>query len=120
MTSSKINILYVEDEVILALETADRLRLDHGYDVSVAHNLRAARLLHARGGIDVALLDVNLGNGETSRELAQELLQDGIKVLLVTGYNLHEVVTEHRLPLIEKPFTVDELAAAVAALMAPA
>jgi len=54
-------ILYLEDEIIIALDTAETLREMGFAQVGLAHNLRKARKLAEAGGYDVALLDVNVG-----------------------------------------------------------
>lgn len=42
-TPSKSKLLYVEDEVIVALDVSDGLQSDLGFDVHMAHNLSKAQ-----------------------------------------------------------------------------
>lgn len=113
----KPNILYVEDEIILALDVADSLQTDAGWTIHVAHNLVSARQILNRQKIDFALLDVNLGQGETCLELAHDLTADGVGVLLVTGYNRKALPLTNGFEIVEKPFDLQDLCATMSRLM---
>ncbi|SDY28344.1 response regulator [Citreimonas salinaria] len=109
-TSSKYKLLYVEDEVIISLETAETLRETFGFDVTLAHTLDAAKRQMAKQHFTHALLDVNLGRGETTTELAQKLSEDGATVVFCTGYSRGEFDGITHYPVVEKPFRAEELA----------
>lgn len=119
-TPSRPKLLYVEDEVIVALDVADGLRQDMGFDVHVAHNLRAAKRLIEDHSFEFALLDMNLGNGERSDELGEILAQKGVTVVFASGYNRNEVNAFSDFPLIEKPFQLSDIAAAFQGSAQPA
>ena len=104
-------ILYLEDEIIIALDTAQTLR-DLGFsEVCVAHNLRKARTLAEEQTFEVALLDVNLGDGALSLDFGRELLARGLPVIFATGYNSSEMRAEHGdLVFIEKPLSAQSSA----------
>jgi DNA-binding NtrC family response regulator len=109
-TSSTRNILYVEDEVIISLETADALHDTFGFDVTLAHTLDAARRHAAESTFTHALLDVNLGRGETTTELAETLAKTGTTVVFCTGYSRDDFGEITRYPVVEKPFRPQDLA----------
>lgn len=116
MTSSTTftdkTILYVEDEIIVALEISEVLS-DMGFaEVKMAHNLRMAERFADEGGIDIALLDVNLGNGERSAELGLSLADAGVPVIFASGYNKAELAPElQSFHFLEKPMGAHELEA---------
>ena len=113
-TPSMRRLLYVEDEVIVALDVAEALAQDLGFAVDVAHNLSAARSLIAQGHYDCALLDMNLGHGERSTVLIPELDAAGTEVVFASGYNRDEVEDIGDRTLVEKPFTMTEIRAVFA------
>lgn len=100
-----MRILYLEDEAIIALETAEVLR-DIGFgDVAVAYSLDGAERQLNNGLPDLALLDVNLGNGRTSFDLGNRLLDAGVPVVYATGYAPSTLPSDERAVVIEKPLS---------------
>jgi CheY-like chemotaxis protein len=80
-------ILVVEDEYLVATALADELEDAGAHVVGPAPSVsRALALIDGTAGIDVAILDVNLG-GEAVYPVADALAQRGIGFLLVTGYD---------------------------------
>ncbi len=115
MTPSRPKVLYVEDEVIVALDVADGLAEELGFQVSVAHNLTAANRLADTEKFDFALLDMNLGHGERSTELGNKLAASGTHVVFASGYNRNEIDEIANFQLIEKPFLMSDIRTAFAA-----
>lgn len=79
-------ILLVEDEPLIGLYVKTQLT-SHGYSVDGPHTTvqdAKAAIAHARP--DIAILDVNLGNGETSEEVVRVLDGLGVPYGLATGY----------------------------------
>ena len=106
-------ILYLEDEIIIALDTAQTLREMGFARVAVCHNLRKARRLAEAGSFRHALLDVNLGDGETSFAFGRELMARGVAVVFASGYNRAEMEADHPdLVFVEKPLGAEAIAAA--------
>ncbi len=70
-------ILLVEDEALIALSEAMALRKD-GYHVVIANSGEDALdiVQPAGGGIDLILMDINLGHGMDGTQAAQEILKD--------------------------------------------
>lgn len=122
MTSSTIfsdlSVLYVEDEIIVAIEIAEQLKELGFAEVRVAHTLRAAETLVAEKTPDVALLDVNLGNGERSTELGIDLRSRGVIVVFASGYNKNELSDRlQSFEFLEKPIGHHEIKGAFTQLI---
>jgi CheY-like chemotaxis protein len=121
---SMTSVLVVEDDALLAYALAGNLR-DVGYRViGPAANLTAAKRLLADNKIDVACLDVRLGESETSVPLAHSLAALGIPFVFLTAYPVAYLPIDMRdRPKIDKPFQpealVDRLAELVGAAAAP-
>jgi CheY-like chemotaxis protein len=103
-TTNVPSILIVEDELLLALSLEEDLR-DLGCAIVGPYAELDAALTAAREeAFDLAVLDVNL-NGRPVFPLAEELLERGIPVLLLSGYapsRLPETLTE--VPRLAKPY----------------
>jgi PAS domain S-box-containing protein len=76
MSQGKSCILLVEDEALIALQTVKMLR-GRGYSVVQAPSGEAAveRFRAATDGIDLVLMDVNLGKGMDGTEAARDILR---------------------------------------------
>ena len=119
-TFSDKSILYVEDEIIVAIEFAQVLEEIGFGEVLVAHNLRAAENAVRDREVDFALLDVNLGNGERSAPIGLALAQAGTRVIFTSGYNKSELSDDlQRFEFLEKPIALRELRALFANISAP-
>ena len=107
MTGTRV--LVVEDESLLA-ETLCDLIQDGGCEpIGPAATVAAALRLIEAGGIDVALLDVQLKR-ETSFPIAHALRQRGIPFLFLTSYQQHQLPEDLGAPLlVEKPFSPSAL-----------
>ena len=119
-----LRILVVEDEALIAMLFEDWL-LDAGAEVvGPAATVPAAMALieaaRTAGGIDVAILDVNLG-GTAATPFAARLRELGIPLLIATGsddalpFGLHASA-----PVLRKPFELQEMLDGLEAAMAPA
>jgi signal transduction histidine kinase len=115
-------ILVVEDEERARQVTAESLR-ELGYSVVHADSAASAlEILAAHPGVrllftDIVMPDVN------GRKLAEEAVRrvPGIKVLYTTGYTpnaiVHNGVVDPGVQLISKPFTLEQLARKVHAVL---
>ncbi len=84
-------VLIVEDEVILALDFSDTIA-ELGYEVvGPALTLSQGLDLAASEHVDCALLDVNLGGGMTSQQIAESLRARNVRLAFVTAYNRDNV-----------------------------
>ena len=109
LTRSRPKALYLEDEIILALDVAEGLSSDLGFEVHMAHNLTSAYRLVQLHKFEFALLDMNLGNGERSTDLGHLLSEGGTCVIFASGYNRNEIDRIGGFQLIEKPFNIADI-----------
>jgi DNA-binding response OmpR family regulator/nitrogen-specific signal transduction histidine kinase len=119
----KETVLVVEDQAEVRKFVVEVLN-SYGYRVIQAENAGEALLLRGRerGRIDLVLTDVVMPN-VSGRELAERLetLQPGIKVLFMSGYTgnvmQHHGVLKEGAAFIQKPFSPEELAGKVRAVL---
>ncbi|HEX9932419.1 MAG TPA: response regulator [Allosphingosinicella sp.] len=97
-------ILIVEDEPIVALALQDMLE-DLGYEViGPAFRVPPALALAESEAIDAAILDVNMGDGD-SYGVAERLRARGIPYLFATGYGREGLEPGHEeTPVLQKPY----------------
>ncbi|MEM0899840.1 MAG: response regulator [Pseudomonadota bacterium] len=106
--------LYLEDEALIALDGEDLLHEIGVQNVHSARSLKKARAITECAKVELAILDVNLGNGENSFDFARELLDQNTRVLFVSGYNSNEFPADlSSVPILEKPFTKQTLSTAL-------
>ncbi|MEN9709252.1 MAG: hypothetical protein RIQ68_1660 [Pseudomonadota bacterium] len=107
-------ILIVEDEPMIAMTLEDMLG-DAGCRVAgTASQIADALQLIAGGGIDGAVLDVNLG-AEKIGPVADELARLGSPFIFTTGYGAPGVPHAHAgQQIVQKPFRSEDLAQALA------
>ena len=121
MTSSgaaKCRVLVVEDEALVGMEIEDAI-IDLGYQVvGPIAELDEALDLAADETLCCAILDINIRGGP-SYPVVDMLLERGLPVLLLSGYDTHTLPErlqgEARLP---KPFTAEQLDKAIRNLCA--
>lgn len=111
-------VFVVEDEALVVLNLEDMLAELGCSVVGPAMRLDRALAMADKGiEADAAILDVNLG-GEKVFPLAERLVASGMPVVFATGYGragLPEIF--HALPILQKPYTVAEVAAGLRAAM---
>lgn len=114
-------ILIVEDEMLIALDIHGILE-EAGHNDLVIHNsLGAALGFLEKATPRMAILDVNLGGGEKSFSVGQELAARGCPFMLLTGYSGTTVELPDDLsktPRLPKPFAPNDLRDTVAKLLA--
>ncbi|MBO0664105.1 GAF domain-containing protein [Jiella sp. MQZ9-1] len=107
--------LILEDNMIISLD-AEQMLLEKGAkDVITAMSVSEAKRIVDRHTIDIALLDVNLGN-ETSFSLVPALEAKAIPYVFVTGYGEKLELPDHvdpRTEAVKKPFATEQLVAAL-------
>jgi len=107
-------VLVVEDEPFIAMTLEDMLT-DFGCVVagSVSQVSEALAFIE-RGGMDAAVLDVNLG-AQKIDPVADELARRGFPFVFTTGYGRTGVPAPHnKRGVVQKPFRAEELARALA------
>jgi DNA-binding response OmpR family regulator len=109
-----LRVLLVEDEVMICLLLEDMLHEFGCEVVGPACDLeRATGLARGEEGIDVAILDVNLG-GQVVFPVAEILAERGVPILFSTGLDvdgLPEAWRGHE--TIQKPMGMAQLAASL-------
>src|SRR5262245_43445655 len=98
------SVLVVED--IWQVAQAMKLALEHfGMQVvGPTSNVADARKLVASQKPDVAIIDVNL-KGELASDLIDELHEQGIRVIAVSGYAQPQINMAHVSAFLQKPFS---------------
>lgn len=105
-----LRILVVDDEVMIADETAEELQKCGAEVLGPATRLeQAEKLADGSGPIDAAVLDINL-RGQMVYSLADRLIARGVRVVFTTGYDRF-VVPERFADVArcEKPVRPDDL-----------
>jgi DNA-binding response OmpR family regulator len=112
MTTQRI--LIVEDEPLISMMLEDFLDALDRQVAGIADNVVEALALIEAGGVDAAILDVNLRAGETSWPIADALAAAGIPFLLATGGSGDTIAEAHRgRPVLSKPFTLNSVGIAL-------
>ena len=110
-------ILIVEDEYLIAMEVKRWLLAAGAEVIGPVPSVERALDLVEDNGIDAAVLDVNLGNGDTVYPVADKLSDLGVPYLFATGEV--RILDAYRLrSKIEKPFGEAELVRAIGKLIA--
>ena len=105
-------MLVVEDEAIIALDIEATL-YDAGVGlVVVAGRTEDAHALLSRHAIEAAVLDLHLGPDQWTYDIARELEARGVPFIFSSGTVEVAEGFEH-LPLVVKPFSTDQLMAAL-------
>ncbi|WP_267392983.1 MULTISPECIES: response regulator [unclassified Sphingomonas] len=111
-------ILIVEDEPLIAMMLEDFLEVLDKQAVGTVDTVAAALERIEQGGIDAAILDVNLRGGEKSTPIAEALASRDIPFVFATGGSDDSVDAQFRgRPVLQKPFTMDGVAKALDSLL---
>jgi CheY-like chemotaxis protein len=101
-------VLLVEDEAIVAMMLEDMLA-GMGYQPEgPAMSVASAMGFLDAGGIDAAILDINVGGG-SSEAIADRLRALGLPFAFATGYAAAPSGRFEGTPLLQKPYSEDEL-----------
>lgn len=107
-------ILVVEDEFLIALDIVAALEQAGIVVAGPASTVHDALATIERQQLRGALLDAHLG-GESAARIADALSARGIPFAFVSGYGRESLPPAYRqAPLVRKPFTDQDLLAAVA------
>ena len=114
---NKARVLVVEDQVIFALHVADVVE-EMGYEpVGPVGSVAAALPIALDEPLNAALLDIRLSD-QTVRPVADVLQRRAVPFAFMTAYTRLHLPPAHRdRPFLCKPFSDDELRAAVEALL---
>jgi len=108
------DLLLVEDSLIIALDAEDIVTRLGADTVSTAATVEAALDSIDAHQPSVAMLDINLGD-RTSFAIADRLMDLGVPFLFATGYGEQaQLPMEHRgRPVVQKPYTLENVARAM-------
>jgi CheY-like chemotaxis protein len=112
------DILLLEDNALISIDTEDALLALGAGRVFVAHTIEEAEALIAHQRIDAAVLDLVIGRGK-SDALASRLVADRVPVVFASGFGggaLPEAL--QAVPTVDKPYSPQALYAALAAALA--
>jgi CheY-like chemotaxis protein len=109
-------VLVVEDEPVVAMCLEDILEGLGCITIGPASRLTEGLALAEAGGLDAAILDINLG-GERSNAIAETLLGQAVPFAFASGYGACPEGFDCDTPMIEKPYREAEVVAALARLL---
>ncbi|HET7847974.1 MAG TPA: response regulator [Pseudolabrys sp.] len=111
------NILVVEDEPLLAMDVEMTLTAAGYRVIGPALTTRDALHLVQDEALDLAVLDLNIGD-DTVAPVADRLADDGTPFMILSGHS-HEVVpARHKArPFMQKPYKTSELLQALNRLL---
>jgi DNA-binding NtrC family response regulator len=113
---SDLRILIVEDDYYLATDARISIEKAGGTVVGPFATTEEARAALKAGGVDLAILDINLGSGPRF-DLARHLHAAGLPFLFATGYDQAVVPEDLKsVARLEKPFRAVALIDAAASL----
>jgi CheY-like chemotaxis protein len=114
---SGLRILVVEDSWHVA-KAMTRLLTALGADLAgpAATTAQAKQLISERRP-DVALVDLNLRHGEPAHDLIDHLQDQGISVIVITGYEVTPLGPGKVEAILQKPVSAAQLLAAVRQVM---
>ena len=111
------SILIVEDEPLIAMMLEDFLEVLDKQSCGVADSCASALARIEEGGIDAAILDLNLRGGEKSTSVAEALAARDIPFVFATGGSEDSIDPRFcDRPHLTKPFTMDGVARALDSL----
>lgn len=110
-------VLIVEDEYFLADDMAHAIQALGLHVVGPVPTIAEALAIVADEPVDAAVLDINL-KGELVYPVADALREQGVPFVFATGYDAAAVPEAYRdVPRWEKPFTPEDLAKALPAIV---
>ena len=111
----KRSILIVEDEPLIAMMLEDFLET-LGHDVvGTCDSVEEAIEKVEAGGFDLAIIDVQLKDGQRVWPLADRLAKEGTPFIIATGGHVEPPPEAHAaVPILSKPYTIEAIEPALA------
>jgi CheY-like chemotaxis protein len=106
-------ILIVEDEFIVAAMAQDMLTELGATVIGPANTIAMGLCLARTDTIDAAVLDVNM-DGDRIDPVAEVLSARSIPIVFATGYGDGALGRAHEAPILDKPYTQEQLVNALA------
>ncbi len=114
-------ILVLDDQILIAMDVEMTLQAAGFASVTVCSSVAAAQDAIETSRPVLAILDLNLGNGETSLPVAKRLRALGCPFLFLSGYTAATVTLPEELadaPRLTKPFRGEALVTEVRNMLA--
>ena len=105
-------VLVVEDEGLILLDIEQTLRDAGASDILLASTAADALQMIDAADFDAAVLDLHLGRGGWSYDTARRLVEKGVPFVFSSG-TIDVVEGFRNVPLVMKPFSSDQLVAAL-------
>jgi DNA-binding NtrC family response regulator len=103
-------ILIVEDDAIIGMLLEEYIDMLGHRCAATVDRVDDALAKIAEGGIDAAVVDVHLADGDVGDAIAAALSENDIPFLVATGGFVGETGSAWRgRPILAKPFTLDDL-----------
>jgi DNA-binding NtrC family response regulator len=113
VSGAPASILILEDEMVLAMHLEDLVVDITGANATLVSRLEDALAVADEDRFDAAILDVNVA-GHYSFPVADRLKARGTPYAFVTGYGNRLIPPDHaHAPIVEKPFTAEQIAAVI-------
>ena len=112
---SGLSVLLLEDEYLIALDAEDILSSLGVKQIQIVNSLAGAAEIAENGGVDLAILDLNI-NGELSLDVARQFRERGTPIVFASGYELRDRISaelERGGVYLRKPYTSESLKEAV-------
>lgn len=109
-------ILVVEDDPVVAIAYRYQLRAVGAEAVAYGSSVTAALKCMADHQIDAAIVDYRLRDGPSGL-LMQWLARHHIPFIVVSGWPEQLPLSSSRIPILEKPVSVDDLCAALVSVL---
>jgi CheY-like chemotaxis protein len=111
----KRSVLIVEDEPLIAMMLEDFLET-LGHDVvGTCESVDEAIAKVDEGGFDIAIIDVQLKDGQQVWPLADRLAEQGTPYIIATGGHVEPPPEQHAdAPVLCKPYTIEAIEPALA------
>lgn len=107
-----MRVLILEDDPILQFDVTDMVKSLGHEVVGPLSDEASAREVLKTDECDAAILDYNLGSGTDSREVADMLIERGVRIAFTTGHSrahLPERFADYH--VIEKPYRDRDISA---------
>jgi DNA-binding NtrC family response regulator len=114
-----VTILLVEDAWDLAKALKNLLQVLGANVAGPAATVAEAERLISEHTVDLALVDFNLRGGELTSGLIDRLHDQGIPVIVTTGYSVVPLALGKVAAILQKPISTARLLAAVRTLTSP-
>lgn len=103
-------VLFLEDQLLIAIDTGETLSELGIETVRVCHTLAAAEDACVKETFDLAILDINVDCNQQSYGLGQEFLNKGVPVIFASGTEIERArLCKEGYQFLPKPYAKESL-----------